>query len=140
MPFMFSLFILLTYLLIYSAQQSPSWEAGRFAVSQEIPRILWNPKVHYRNHERPTPVPILSHLDPVHTSTTHFLKIHLNIILPFTPGLPSDLFPLSFPHQKPVYASTVLNTRYMPRPSHSSRFGHLNNTGWSVQIIQLLIM
>jgi hypothetical protein len=30
--------------------------------------------------------------------------------------------------------------RYMPRPSHSSWFYHPNNTGWRVQIIQLLIM
>ena len=26
--------------------QSPSWEANWFAASQEIPRILWNPKVY----------------------------------------------------------------------------------------------
>ena len=37
---------ILTYLPTYSMQQSPSWEANRFSASQEIPRILWNPKVH----------------------------------------------------------------------------------------------
>jgi hypothetical protein len=27
--------------------QSLSWEANWFSASQEIPRILWNPKVYY---------------------------------------------------------------------------------------------
>jgi hypothetical protein len=44
---------LLTYLITYSIEQSPSWEANRFAVSQEIPEILWNPKVHCRSHKCP---------------------------------------------------------------------------------------
>ena len=33
-------------LLTSSMVQSPSWEANCFASSQEIPRNLWNPKVH----------------------------------------------------------------------------------------------
>jgi len=41
-------------------EQSPSWEANWSAASQEIPRILWNPKVHHRTHQRTPPVPILS--------------------------------------------------------------------------------
>ena len=53
------------YLLTYSMVQSPSWEANWFAVSQEIPRILWNPKVHYRTHKRPPPVHILGQPNPV---------------------------------------------------------------------------
>jgi len=30
-----------------SMEQIPSSEANRFSLSQEIPHILWNPKVHY---------------------------------------------------------------------------------------------
>jgi len=86
-------------------EQSPSWEANRFSASQEIPRILWNSRVHYRSHKCPPPFPSLNHLDPVHTPTSHFLKIRLNIILPSTPGSPKQSLSFRFPHQNPVYAS-----------------------------------
>ena len=90
------------YLLTYSMVQSPSWEANWFAASQEIPRISRNPKVHYRIHKRPPPVPILSQIDPVHTTTSHFLNIHLNITFPFSTGSPKWSLSLRFPQQNHV--------------------------------------
>ena len=64
-----------------------------FAAYQEIPRILRNPKVHYRTHKRPPPVPILSQPHPAPTTPSHFLKIHFNIILSSTSWSPQ--WPLS---------------------------------------------
>ena len=94
-------------LLTYSMEQRYSWEANRFSASQEIPGVLWNPKVQYCIHKCPTPVPIMSQLAPVHIPTSHFLKIHLNIILPFRPGSSNWSLSLRFPYQNPIYASPL---------------------------------
>jgi hypothetical protein len=71
---------------------------------------------------------ILSQLNPVHTPTFHFLNIHLNIILPSTPGSPKWSLSLRFPHQKPEYASLLPHTWH-------SRF-HTHAKKWSFWIVQ----
>ena len=83
--------------------QSPSWEANWFAASQEIPRILWNQKVHYRTHKRPPPVPILGQPNPVPIPTSHLLEIHPNIIHPSTPRSPQWSRSVRFPQQDPIH-------------------------------------
>jgi hypothetical protein len=72
----------LTYLLTYLLHGAELLEKlTGSAASQEIPRILWNPKVHYRTHKCPPPVPVLCQLHPVPTTPSHFLKMHLNALI-----------------------------------------------------------
>jgi hypothetical protein len=61
---------------------SPSWEAANCVATQELPSILWNPKVHYRVHMSHPLVPILSHIYLVHTTSFYLSEIHFNIIHP----------------------------------------------------------
>ena len=86
--------------------QRPSWEANWFAASQEIPRIFLNPKVHYRTHKRPPPVPVLGQANPVHIPTSHLLEIHPNIIHPSTPRSPR--YSLELDAQNCIYVHVLI--------------------------------
>ena len=77
--------------------QSPSWEANWFAASQEIARISRNPKVHYRTQSfRKLSLSWASPIQSIYPHPTSWrsiliLSTHLRL------GLPSGLFPSSFP-------------------------------------------
>jgi hypothetical protein len=62
---------MLTYLITYSIELSPSVEANRYYANQEILHIVWNSKVYYRYHKCRLPVPTLSQIDPIHAYHAH---------------------------------------------------------------------
>jgi hypothetical protein len=63
---------------------SPSWEAANCAATQELPSILWNPKVHYRVNKSLSTGP---YPEPDQSNSYHPIlsKIHFNIFHQHTP-------------------------------------------------------
>ena len=120
-------------------EQSPSWEANRSSATQEIPRILWNPKVHYRAHNSSPAVPILSQIDPVHATHLASRKPILILFSHLRLGVPSGSFPQVSP-PKPCTHLFSPHTCYMPCPSQFSSLAHPNDIWWSTQSIKLLVM
>jgi hypothetical protein len=81
--------------------------AGPHLVTK-FPVFHGNEEVHYRIHNSPPPVPLVSKINPVH-GPSHFLGTRLNIILPSTPisfKLPPSL---RFPYQNPLYTRTSVH-------------------------------
>jgi len=102
-------------LLNHSMVQSPSWEANWFTASQEIPRILWNPKVH-------TTLTSVRHLylswaSPIQSTYPHLTSWRSILILStyLLLGLRSGLFPSgSF-----IVLSYSIVSLYMAAPGFS---------------------
>jgi hypothetical protein len=46
-------------------QHSASWTADSSSAGQEIPRIVWKLKIHYRIHKSTPPIPVLSQIKPI---------------------------------------------------------------------------
>lgn len=71
-----------------------------------------HPKVHYRVHTRPPPVPVFSQINPIQTLPFYFLKSHFNIILSSRSRSLSCLLPSSLlkktlctQHSSPICAT-----------------------------------
>jgi hypothetical protein len=100
-------------ILSHSMEHSPSWEGNRFAASQEILCILWNPKVNYRIHKCPPPSLYWAssiQAIPLHPPSWRYILIlssHLHL------GLIQWYLSLRFPHQNPVQASPHPHPSYI---------------------------
>jgi hypothetical protein len=65
--------------------------------------------------------------------------MNFNVTLPSKPASSKWSLSLSFPHPNPVCTSPSPQTRYTTDPSHSSRFGYLNDIMWLMRIIKVLL-
>jgi hypothetical protein len=57
-------------------EHSSSREANTHSASQEIPRILWNPQVHFGLHDTLPLVPVLSQKNLVQNFLAYLPRIH----------------------------------------------------------------
>ena len=93
---------------------------------KRFPTFLWNPKVHYRTHKRPPPVPILGQPNRVHIPTSYLLEIHPNIIHPSTPRFPQWSLSVRFPHEDPIRPlSSLIRATF---PAHLILFDFITRT------------
>jgi hypothetical protein len=127
-------------ILTNSMGKSPTSEANNHSDSREIPRLLWNPKVHYCIHKSPPLWPILSRINPTDAFPPFLSKIHSNVILPSTPSSSKCFLPFRLSDRNFVCISHVLHAYCINHTSHPFWFRHSKNILWSVQVMKLLIM
>jgi hypothetical protein len=95
------------------------WEADSSSPSQNIPHILWNPKVYYHVYKCPLLDPVLSHMNPLHILPSYFFNIHFNLISLCTPVFSKRSLFLRLPHKQGVHVPVfqdVPHGRTIPSP------------------------
>jgi hypothetical protein len=128
--------LLLLLLLLLSTTTVTVWsrllqKLTVHSASQEIPRLLWNQKIHYRVHNSSPEVPIPSQINPVYTFPPYLSKTLFDIVLSYhlRLRLPNGVFPSGFPNKFCTHLSPLY---YTPCPSHPP-CDHSNNIWRRIQ-------
>jgi len=96
-------------------EQSSSWESNSHSASQ-IPRLLWNPNVHYRVHNGPPLVPVMNQMNPFDILSHCFPKIHSYSILASTSRSSEWSFPFRVSSQNIL--CIFISLKHVTCPSH----------------------
>lgn len=112
-------------------EQSP-WKCGSSSPGQEIPQMLWNPKVHYRIHSSPILGPILSQINPGQAILPTFFQMQLKVIFPCMSRSRKQSLPSRF-LTKTLDVFSYHHAHHMPRPSNPPLFDHPNRVWWGVR-------
>jgi hypothetical protein len=113
-------------------EPSPSWEAASCGATQELPSILWNPKVYFRVHTSP-------YLEPDQSSPYHpnlsLIRSISTLSIRLRLGLPSGLFPSGFPTNI-LYSFLFFPFVLHALPISSSSTDHCNYIWRWVQVMK----
>jgi hypothetical protein len=100
--------------LINYMELNSSWEAASCSDTQKLPNILWKPKVRYRVQKDLQLLPILSQMNPVHTTPSYLSKIYFNIMSSHALKSSQRSPPFWLSHQNITYILLLLFACYMP--------------------------
>jgi hypothetical protein len=92
-------------------EQSPSSEADSRSANKEISRLLWNPKLHYRDYKSQPLAPMLSQVHPVHNFLPYFPKIHYDILFPSVSRSSEWSVPFKFSRPKCLHVFLIAPMR-----------------------------